>query len=290
MTSERLEGDPAGRIVTLVKEFVQNSSENVLEPGVEERAWDAPLVGFSQGRDPIYEWLKQDIGEFLWTPMEALSLAFPQLQAEPDEITVISWVLPQTSATKRDQRKQTVYPSQRWAQTRLFGEEFNSALRRHVTETLRQMGIAAVAPFLSPFWKRYESRRYGYASNWSERHAAYVSGLGTFGLSDGLITTLGKAVRVGSVVANFSTRPTPRPYDSHHAYCLFHAKGVCAKCAERCPAGAISKTGHDKAACKTYIREVTGPYTEANFALKANACGLCQTGVPCESGIPVKPD
>ena len=43
------------------------------------------------------------------------------------------------------------------------------------------------------------SEKYGMASCWSERHAAFVSGLGTFGLCDGLITPVGKAMRCGSV-------------------------------------------------------------------------------------------
>ncbi|MBI4774021.1 MAG: epoxyqueuosine reductase [Deltaproteobacteria bacterium] len=290
MKVRRVDEDPGSRVVTIIREFVENSPENALERGVEEPAWDAPLVGFSEGLDPIYDRLKENIGEFLWTPIEAFSLAFPQLRVDSKELSIISWVLPQTMATKVEQRRQKAFPSQRWARARLFGEEFNNALRRHVTESLQAMGIAAVAPVLSPFWKRRESPRYGYASNWSERHAAFVSGLGTFGLSDGLITSVGKAVRVGSVVARLAVRPTPRPYENHHAYCLFHAKGICAKCADRCPAKAISRTGHDKTACWTYIRQITSPYVEVNFGFKANACGLCQTDVPCESGIPVKPD
>ena len=283
-----MDRDPANRIAGIIREFVENAPENALEPGVGEPAWDEPLVGFSQGHDPTYDRFKKDIGEFHWTPIEAFSLNFPQVRVDPKEISVISWVLPQTTATKLEQRKQTAFPSRRWARARLFGEDFNNALRRHVTETLRAEGIAAMAPVLSPAWKRQESSRYGYASNWSERHAAYVSGLGTFGLSDGLITSVGKAVRVGSVVARLAVPPTRRPYEDHHAYCLFHAKGTCAKCAERCPAQAISKTGHDKTACRAYIRQVTAPYVEENFAFKTNACGLCQTGVPCESGIPLE--
>ncbi len=99
-----------------------------------------------------------------------------------------------------------------------------------------------------------QSEKYGLSSAWSERHAAYVSGLGTFGLCDGLITPLGKAMRCGSVIARLSVTPTPRLYEDHHAYCLFFTKGICGKCADRCPAGAISKEkGHDKKRCQEYI-------------------------------------
>ena len=47
-----------------------------------------------------------------------------------------------------------------------------------------------------------------------------TSGLGTFGLCDGLITPVGKAVRIGSVIAKVRISSSPRPYNVHHAYCL----------------------------------------------------------------------
>ncbi len=34
------------------------------------------------------------------------------------------------------------------------------------------------------------------------------------------------------------------------------------------------------------IRRVSRPYVETHYSLAANACGLCQVGVPCESRIP----
>jgi len=119
----------------------------------------------------------------------------------------------------------------------------NVRLREQVVEKLTEEGVEAVAPMLSPLWKGVTSEKYLYASTWSERHAAYAAGLGTFGLSDGLITPRGKAMRTGSVVANIKIDPTPRPYTDHHAYCLFYADGSCRKCIERCPIGAITEEG-----------------------------------------------
>ena len=106
---------------------------------------------------------------------------------------------------------------------------------------------------LSPKWEMKLSDQYGLASTWSERHAAYAAGLGTFGLCDGLITPLGKAVRCGSVIARIPIQPSSRPYQDHHAYCLFYSKGICGKCIDRCPVGAITKDGHDKSKCQHYV-------------------------------------
>jgi epoxyqueuosine reductase QueG len=154
-----------------------------------------------------------------------------------------------------------------------------------MTDVLNNNGIEAVAPLLSPLWKSQTSQKYGYASTWSERHAAYAAGLGAFGLSDGLITPVGKAMRTGSVVASLSIKPTERPYDNHNAYCLFHMKGTCGKCMERCPIGAITKEGHNKLICRNYVR-MTRKYVPRHYGFEGYGCGFCQTAVPCESGIP----
>jgi epoxyqueuosine reductase QueG len=149
--------------------------------------------------------------------------------------------------------------------------------------------VPALAPTASPLWERKLSERYGFASSWSERHAAYAAGLGTFGLSDGLITPRGKAVRCGSLIVKAAVPPTPRPYTDHHAHCLFFSSGKCGVCAKRCPAGAISDTGHDKEKCKTYIRGTTSAFVrDSQLGFPVNSCGLCQTGVPCESRIPAR--
>ncbi|MFH1113812.1 MAG: epoxyqueuosine reductase, partial [Pseudomonadota bacterium] len=133
----------------------------------------------------------------------------------------ISWILPHIRATKRDNRKETFYPAERWARARIFGEEVNVKLRLHVIAKLRERGVQAMAAALRPDWEMKKGVKYVFASTWSERHAAHASGLGTFGLCDGLITPKGKAVRAGSVIARVGIAPTPRPYQTHYAYCLF---------------------------------------------------------------------
>ena len=79
---------------------------------------------------------------------------------------------------------------------------------------------------------------------------------------------------------------TPRPYRDHHAYCDFFSAERCADCVKRCPAGAISERGHDKAACHDYLELVRREFIEPRFGFSTDACGLCQTKVPCESRIP----
>jgi len=278
--------DPGKWVEGIIKDFINRSPENTLKNPANEKAWDDPLVGFSSGDDPLYQQYKEKyVGPFHWTPLEVFQMAFPQSKTEAAELTVISWILPQMEKTKSDLRKEKLYPSESWARARIFGEEANVKLRKHVVDTLMASGIEAVSPMIFPRWETKVSERYGFASTWSERHAAYAAGLGTFGLTDGLITPKGQAMRCGSVIAKMKIPPTPRPYKDHHAYCLFYSHGTCGKCITRCPADAVTKTGHDKQKCIVYVN-MTRTYVTSNFGFEGYGCGFCQTGVPCESKIP----
>jgi epoxyqueuosine reductase len=262
------------------------SPENSLRNAENEAAWAMPLVGFSRGSDPLYKKIKTLIGPFYREPIDVFKAAFPDADATADDLTVIAWILPQTRATRMESRKETQYPSERWARSRKFGEEFNVMLRTHVVAALEGAGYKAVAPQLSPSWAIHTSERYGIASSWSERHAAHISGLGTFGLCDGLITQAGKAMRCGSVVARINLQATERPYRDPHEYCLFLSAGECGKCMDRCPVGAITAQGHDKGKCRNYIDSVSADYIKGHYGLDIYGCGLCQTKVPCEARIP----
>ena len=279
--------DRGAWLAAAIREFVRVSPENSLRGGSDEPAWGEPLVGFSRGDDPLYERYKAVVGPFHWTPLEIFTQTFDGVRTSAQDLTVVSWVLPQAEATKADNREQDYFPAERWARSRIFGEAFNDVLRQHVVDVLRQAGYDAVAPVLSPLWESRDSDEYVFASTWSERHAAYASGLGTFGLCDGLITPLGKAVRFGSVVARIQVPPSPRPYDDHHAYCLFHSHGTCGDCIARCPVGAVTAAGHDKLRCSAHAGGACREYVTSTFKFEGYGCGLCQTGVACESGIPV---
>ncbi|MGI6367961.1 MAG: epoxyqueuosine reductase [Anaerolineae bacterium] len=258
---------------------------NAMQGNLSEPAWDPPLVAFARGDDSIFETFKQTVDPAHWTPLQALMMAHPDLEAEPSEVAVISWVLPQTEATRGDNRTETVYPSERWARSRMFGEAFNTSLKDQVVAALEDAGYPAACPTLLPAFHTVDSERFVIASLWSERHIAHACGLGTFGLCDGLITPAGKAHRLGSVVARMPIPPASRPYSDPHAYCLYYSRGTCGVCITRCPVGAISEQGHDKRLCQAHLN-TTRAVVRERFGFDGYACGLCQTGVPCEAGIP----
>jgi len=290
------EADPAAFLEKAIKEYVATSPGNRLDSFDGGCIFDEPLVGFADGDDTIFQNYKSIIGDFHLTPREALGKRLESKEnsrERPARVNAISFILPVTYQTRLSLRKETSVPSLRWNHTRWHGQDFIDELSRYVVSLLEGLGYQAVAPELADFFK-LKNLPGGYVSNWSQRHIAYAAGLGTFSLNDGFITTKGMAMRCGSVVTDALIPPSPRIYKDHLANCLFYSDGSCRRCVERCPAGAISEQGHDKNKCLEFLfarqKEILKEMgREEGYIGRYLGCGLCQTEVPCEAGIPPKP-
>ncbi len=281
-------GSTTERFEDIIRAYVRQNKGNDLGGPVAERMFDDPLIGFVSGADPIFADLKKVIGPFHMTPFEVMAEeARKELARTPSaaDIGVIVYALPIARSTREENSAMSSAPSRKWAYTRLYGEEFNRGLEGHIADSLREQGYLAVAPELSPSYKILFDENVGATSNWSQRHVAYAAGLGFFGLSDGFITPLGVAHRLGSVVVNVPFLSPER--EGLHADCIFFQSGKCMSCAKRCPAGAISKEGHDKEKCRKFVFSQI-PYIKDNYNLDIYGCGLCQTRVPCEERSPVR--
>lgn len=262
-------------ILAEIRRFVAESPGNRF-PDDSGPYFDAPLVGFAAANDPLFREYKRIIGEFHLAPAELLEGA----------ATVIVWILPVTEATRMSNRLESDWPSLKWSLTRSHGETLNGALRRHLAAYLEGLGHRAVAPQYSPAWQEFTDTPVGVASTWSERHAAYAAGLGTFSLSDGLITARGIAHRVGSVITDLAIPATPRTAPDHRHNCLWHRGGTCGVCIGRCPVGAITFAGHDKARCREFVYGAAPREVGERYGVPHTGCGLCQTRVPCEAAVP----
>jgi len=275
---ERFRTNPTAALEQEIKAFVINSPLNRMPVTRELTIFDVPLVRFADGNDPLYMEYKDIIDPDHLTPSEALAQYLGKNPSDiPSRLFVVSWVLPIMEGTRISNYTETRGPSRRWSHTRYYGEAFNNELRRHVVETLTEVGALAVAPMLQPYFRTSANEKVGLFSNWSERHSAYVAGHGTFSLSDGFITERGIAASL-------------RVYDSPFSNCLFYVDGSCRACIDRCPAGAITEQGHDKMKCMNYLRGIGyRPMSEGyNDEISVFGCGLCQTNVPCEYHIPVR--
>ena len=244
------------------------------------RMYDAPIVGFGSAEDPLFETYKKPevIGPWHMSPKEWL----------PEARTVISLFFPMGREVRESNRQAKLTASELWACARIEGQAYIAACMEALAVWFREQGCTACVPSGDPRWQQMtagkgiegypEIRENSFGSRWSERHAAYVCGLGTFGLSKGLITEKGMAGRFGSLVVSETFAPDPRPYTGVYDYCT-----RCGACVRRCPARAIDpERGKDHMICSAWVR--------ASRAVHAPryGFGLCQTGVPCETRIPAR--
>jgi len=271
-------------ILDEILRFVRESPDNRF-PDSDRPYFEEPLIGFAAADDPLFSEYKRVIGDFHLTPGEIMENTYGVGIGEAR--TVVCWILPISGATRESNRKEEKMPSREWALTRAHGEHFNTRLRMHLVEMLGLWGTQAVAPLLSGMWRPVLDPRVGMASTWSERHAAYAAGLGTFSLNDGFITEKGIAHRCGSIVTNETITPTRKTCRDPWSNCLFSRDGSCGLCIERCPVGAISRQGHDKEKCRAFVYGELRKSAGVLYGVMETGCGLCQTRVPCESRVPV---
>ncbi len=281
--------------------LVQEAPENRLPDFGGQPIFGAPLVGVADGDDPLFEEFRHAVSPRHLLPRQVLWL-YVRADAEPVQVRVIAWALPFTQAIRRSNRGEG-WPSRLYSLARCNGGALNHGVRRRLTRILREHGYAAVAPVLTEHYDAFRSPEHIFSSSWSERHVAFAAGLGQFGLNGSLITPLGTTVRLGSVVTDLPITATPRTYEDYRAPCLRLNGEPCGLCVERCPVGAISRSGLDKSKCYQMRRAVRDrfmdTYSRSLHMLPAPVvksgervdeyslgCALCQCGVPCEGGYP----
>lgn len=258
------------QLLELVKQHFESFEGNtILEkdaiyPGAAGiQMFDQPLVGFGAADDTLFHTYQSEevIGPWHMLPTEWL----------PGAKTVVSFFFPFSEAVRKSNRKSAEMPSPEWLHGRIEGQQYLNGFMRELRHLLSEQGIHNCVPAIDARFKALQ-----YSSNWSERHAAYACGLGTFGLSKGLITEKGIAGRFASVIIDVEIPADERKYTGIYDYCT-----QCGVCVKRCPANAISlEDGKNHDVCNAWVNKIRELYAPRY------GCGLCQTGVPCEYRIP----
>jgi len=271
-------------LIKMASAFVENSKYNYIEKEIAitekivgMKIYDSPIFGFGNADDEYFTRLKDSavVGDHFRLPKEWL----------PQAKTVISLFLPFTENVKKGNYLDDKWPSPEWLHGRIEGQKLLNNLCRYLQAELINAGYSSIVPSLdADFWSKLyadgsEANLLSFTSNWSERHVAFICGLGTFGLSKGLITKKGIAGRFGSIVTELQIPPDERSYEDTYEYC-----SKCGTCIKQCPVNAISlENGKDHNICSRFL-DITAKKYKPRYG-----CGKCQVNVPCESCIPPQP-
>lgn len=250
---------------------------NIIDiPGIGvTQMYEEPIAGFTAASDELFERYREEgiIGSMFCGPDEWLKGAK----------TVVSLFFPFSEAVRSSNRDVKKVPSTEWLYARIEGQAYLNSYMASLKSIAEAAGIRACVPAIDErFGLRMDPETgaggddFRANSKWSERHAAYACGLGTFGLSRGLISKKGMAGRYCSIIIDAEFEPDERDYSGVYDYCI-----RCGACADNCPAKAITlEHGKNNIRCNRYVEAMRRLYDPRY------GCGKCQVDVPCECARP----
>lgn len=289
----------------LKKNFDESELNHLPEKFGGGKIFSQPLVGVARGDDSIFFKFKEMVGPEHLTPLE-MWLASGQKQIPISNLNIISIILPfddniRSLGNNPISLPKITLPAEIYSVARNFGKSFRNYIMDQTLDFFRNQGFNAISGKLSDAYTLIAKKNF--YSTWSENHIAFATGLGTFGLHEGIITESGCNVRLTSVITNAPLQVTPRKSDEPYGNCLYYAKATCRECAKKCSANAITEKGYDATKCnkyrnrvaremvprlkpilKSYDRRVNWKYKAHNFPV---GCELCQFGVQCTDKNPM---
>lgn len=228
--------------------------------------WQEPLIAFAAADDNLFTVVAEDISPTHAVPSDLLA----------DAQTVITYFIPfaKDIVISNTAGQET---SREWAVAYIETNQLILDLNAYIHDQLRQHHYqASILPATHNFDKQK------LLSDWSHRHAAFIAGLGTFGLNNMLITERGCCGRVGSIVTTLKLQPSLRMQEEN---CLYRRQGLCKKCIERCVNGALKETSFDRHLCYNRCLYNAEVYNELGLA---DVCGKCLVNLPCSFINPTK--
>lgn len=246
--------DDASELRELIERFLR---DRVASAGT-QTVYRSPIIGFADAQDAMFSTLREVCGPQHLLPSDLL----------PGARGVIAFFLPFTADLVRANAR-AARVAREWATAYVETNQLISDLCVGLSAQLEKLGIRT--GWVLPTYQFETSRL---VAAWSHKHVAYVAGMGTFGVHQMLITTLGCAGRFGSVVIDAPLPPNRRALQP---LCRHRRGEPCLVCVRRCPVEALRPSGFARHRCYAHLLEISADHSDLG---SAEVCGKCATG-PC---------
>lgn len=277
--TNRMERERTRALMASAQKVFGNLKDNLVHLPSEQvnvPVLDAPLVGVARADDPLFETFRKNevIGAQWRPPGEWMQ----------DAKSVVAFFFPVSAEIRTRHRAARTATNEAWNYGYGKHGQVVNAFLADMTAEMEGQGVKTFIPTKDPTFKieRQPTMRGGkedvhYSTSWSNRHVAFVAGLGTFGIHRHLITREGCSGVLASMILDWEMEPTSANYRDPYENCIH-----CGACVTRCPAGAISlenlRNLKECAAYAASLRSESDP----------GYCGKCLVGIPCESVLPAE--
>lgn len=251
-----------------IKELIGQTVTSMVSEAQLSVKYRRPLVGYADAHDPRFKELKSLV------PIHCM----------PDEVlpgakTVVSMFYPFDEDLMRVCRQHEMVPDE-WA---LAYRDTNELMRRVCTalvEKLEALGIKSA--WDSPLFGPMPAGTLQFY--WSHKSIAHIAGLGEFGKHTLLITPMGCAGRIMSLVIDVGLTPS----ESLGKKLRLPCNEGCTVCMEMCPAHAITEEGFDRFACYKHIDKLYATF-RMKFGRLIHVCSRCSVWT-CSTSVPGSED
>lgn len=213
-----------------------------------------PIIGFASANDELFNNLSDTIGYSVLHPKELL----------PEAGTVVAFFIPFNEMVIKYARKRASFTNQEWG---LAYYELNLLISKIMTAIVEEMTKIGIKAVKEPVTENYDPVEL--TVKWPHKSAAYIAGLGTFGINRLIITPLGCAGRLGTVIISEEITPTQRPVKEN---CAYLDNGTCGVCVKSCPTQALRYNSFSRFVCNTHTQMREEP------SYFDRGCCRCSTG------------
>ena len=221
-----------------------------------------PIIGFVAADDPEFAKLSELV-EFQHLMPEDL------LQGARSVVCFYLPFVPEIVYPNQEYKKQV---AREWGVAYYETNALIGYINRRLIEVLKEHGVNAAA---EPATGNFDSNEL--RSHWSHKSIAVMTGIGSFGLHQLIITDAGCTGRFGTLVID-AELPIDKPERKER--CEYFDSGTCMDCVIACPANALSKDERiNRADCWELLLENRKGFLDIGD--NVHVCGKCAVVGPC---------